>query len=1806
LEVSLTSTVLIKNDKTLRRYATIVERALASWETSPEEWADYIAFLSRLLKAIQAHGKELSALPYSSDVASKLAQCLNPALPSGVHQKALEVYAYIFATFGREFVSNHLHAFLPGISGVLSFASLSTRPGLYDLLETYVVQLKPVDLRPIMKSLVLSILPALEDETSEDFERAMTIMSRLETMLKPHQEDSNLSQESAGFFWQCIFLAVVTSPSRRQGALHYFIRRLPNFGEAKELRKENAISGTGLSFSAEAALTPESGLLIRSFVCGLSDPQPLIQRGFLDLLVTNLPLSSPVLQERVSKPDFDRLTTAAVSVLLRRDMSLNRRVWSWLLGPEPKDTGNATSSTEDRDPVMLSQGDDSQQFRHFAKFGQASVERCLLEMLELQDVRPAEKARPFRICLSLMDRWEIGGFLVPRLFLPAMRSIHAYSKTASREDSFEAIKSASLFFDGTESRLIWTELFTRIRDVTEGTQGSSDDLLFFRWVVQHFNVREEEMITLHIPLVCCYMLDCMKGPSGMISDRLLEISDCATLLMDIIPARAFVPLPNHAEASSDDSTPVMEMRILAKRFYANQNAAGEIALPSPMRLVATLLQTVFAGLNEHLLSQPEVFARIVQAAVSLLTKLPYGHALPISNLTRKLCSNIESLEDHVLQFSTISSTIIVLSAISVHLSETDPARHDLLLSGINLLRQLWPYLSPTNAKHHVEAVRLVWQLDDLVKPEEAVRAGLNGMMHKTSRGASLDDPGRMESIWRFTTLWLHTLPSHPIGGKSDNKGLSRRGSAMITSTVESWPRRQEILSGPLLLSLDALCDSPASTRSVARSLLANPSSMSVIFQILITKMTALLTEGTQSDTPHIETRQRALKQRSRELEYVLGHVLTVLTLDDEIMWQGLVEMDQSSIPSLNTVDVVTWLASRTLNLVGDHASSPATNEHAISVLRLLLRGPYLVKIRLQSLALDDLLLGKLRSSLALSEHALQTSLLDLTVMAMSLRHLQPDDPSMNITRSKIPSGSGSRKSSVMPREEQHVLQDNDLHRPPSQLLDTLREGLAAPSSRPQLDAWLDFLAASIPFFGDSLLTYLIPLVDTFCDQLRHSFENLTAMSDRASDSQAFSPDNTILKLLEGLNLLLAEAHERASEDDTEPQRKASEVSQSVLGAMASSAFKSQATAPPSRSAKANSRLTVILAFQDAIRMCVTIWLWSTSGQENESGDRYNAATTSYYTQRLRNKTRSMLEQLFAAEPLESLEVVMTLWSQGHNERQSSAVLSLLHVLTISRPKSVVPAILDALCSRTQANHMSPSHQSSLTSDLSATDVVAFFTSYLESVDDDATDEIWPDCTAFMRDVLSNPLPFRQILPALLWVTSILAEKLDNTNFGDQRKMRRELGDQFSRLLSATFAASPVSSYLESNGNSSSDARETGFASGRRSMDVVVILKHVVTKLESILDSVDRITTVINIISTSLISPAFHAKSFPSTITPDLLSLLARMTRKAPTAKSWRREVLDAFNNPHILDSSVALTEHYWLPVLQQWSQGDKERVNDLLSRLAPPSSAGIMFGVGAAAARLKADSETQFILRRLCLLLLASPTDSYAAHMQLVEEKLVELFQASTSSSPSSTIKAELFMLCRALILSTSAVNVAPLWPIINDQLQNALSCLATRDQRSPGFANLSLLQAGKLLDLLVALAPDEFQLYEWLYITDTTDAVYRPSGWSPTALADQLAEHLGLEASEDTLPTSPSAAQGVQSGQTRMPFGANVGYDNADIRAMAAEDFAKSIMRPFLSQLSINAYESTYGMERPLSELYGRSLLEDLLDSSTLVDYER
>ena len=169
------------------------------------------------------------------------------------------------------------------------------------MLEDHILKLDQDAIRPALKAIILSLLPGLEDDTSEDFERMVSALDKLrEAAGRPlHGSVDGEAEGSSSHFWQCFFLATITNASRRQGALAFLARRLPKFGVLKRhmLALDASTSTEGLSPEAESAISPEPGLLIRCFESGLSDPQLLIQRGVLDLLVSHLPLDSPVLQE---------------------------------------------------------------------------------------------------------------------------------------------------------------------------------------------------------------------------------------------------------------------------------------------------------------------------------------------------------------------------------------------------------------------------------------------------------------------------------------------------------------------------------------------------------------------------------------------------------------------------------------------------------------------------------------------------------------------------------------------------------------------------------------------------------------------------------------------------------------------------------------------------------------------------------------------------------------------------------------------------------------------------------------------------------------------------------------------------------------------------------------------------------------------------------------------------------------------------------------------------------------------------------------------------------------------------------------------------------------------------------------------------------------------------------------------------------------------------------------------------------------------------------------------------------------------
>lgn len=444
---------------------------------------------------------------------------------------------------------------------------------------------------------------------------------------------------------------------------------------------------------------------------------------------------------------------------------------------------------------------------------------------------------------------------------------------------------------------------------------------------------------------------------------------------------------------------------------------------------------------------------------------------------------------------------------------------------------------------------------------------------------------------------------------------------------------------------------------------------------------------------------------------------------------------------------------------------------------------------LSHLNLENVFLDRLWKSIGSADSYVQVLLLDVVYDTLKLRDAMPIDPPLTPSTDK-------RTGSIDPsRASRASLSMTDLrpafNPPPPQLLKCLQAALSSPSSRPVLDSWIPFLAECVPFYSTSIFQVLIPLVETLCKQIGSTFVNLrdtfhsgsSPMVDTSSPAvEVASPESTLIYLLNGLEQVLARGHDALLAEEAHAQLiKNPDQPQSLFGSI-SGVF--QSDGHYSRSATANDRLTVHLAFQDATRMCYKIWSWGL-GEEATQQDVSSLASFSHTSLRMRNRARRLLEHLFTAENLECLETVIDIWKNSVTPSSRSEVFNLLSALDASRPRHSIPALFNSIYSRTNPGALEPSRKSTMTIALEDADLVVFLVEYTRSLDDDAMDEIWQDCMVFLKDLLSNPFPHRQNLPGLLEFAAILGEKVDNTNFGEQRKMRRELGVSSPYLLRLT-------------------------------------------------------------------------------------------------------------------------------------------------------------------------------------------------------------------------------------------------------------------------------------------------------------------------------------------------------------------------------------------------------------------------------------
>ncbi|XP_061772402.1 protein dopey-1 isoform X2 [Nerophis ophidion] len=444
--------VELLGDSKYRNYVAAVDKALKSFEYS-SEWADLISALGKLNKVLQNNAK-YQVVPKKLTIGKRLAQCLHPALPSGVHRKALETYEIIFKIIGPKRLAKDLFLYSSGLFPLLTNAAMSVKPVLLGLYEIYYLPLGKT-LKPGLQGLLTGVLPGLE-EGSEYYDRTNTLLEKVASAV----------EHSA--FYSALWGSILTSPAVRLPGVTFVLLHL---NRKLSMEDQLYVIGSDIELMVEAVST------------SVQDSSVLVQRSTLDLILFCFPFH----MSQATRPDMIRILSAALHVVLRRDMSLNRRLYAWLLGPR---------STRQSNP-------EEHASHYFNTFSKDMLVQAMVGILQGKARGGEEESvlmhdlKPFRILISLLDKPELGPAILEDVLIEVFRTLHTQcrteldlqshgpftkdhthlsSKLRENKKTTELIKTANLLFNSFEPYYMWDYIARWFEECCRRTLNACTDI----------------------------------------------------------------------------------------------------------------------------------------------------------------------------------------------------------------------------------------------------------------------------------------------------------------------------------------------------------------------------------------------------------------------------------------------------------------------------------------------------------------------------------------------------------------------------------------------------------------------------------------------------------------------------------------------------------------------------------------------------------------------------------------------------------------------------------------------------------------------------------------------------------------------------------------------------------------------------------------------------------------------------------------------------------------------------------------------------------------------------------------------------------------------------------------------------------------------------------------------------------------------------------------------------------------------------------------------------------------------------------
>ncbi|KAG7662555.1 uncharacterized protein J8A68_003929 [[Candida] subhashii] len=1552
-----------------KKYYQQVERALASFD-SLDEWADYITFLTKLQKSLQftPNENELYYIPFPQDVSYKLSLCLSSTLPNGVHQKALSIYDFIFETLTADSLNDDIHIWLPGLLPLFSYSSISVKPLQIKIFKMAIAKLNQNSLRNISKPLTLSLLSGLDDENSEYFNDVLELLEIFKSLLN---DDSQ--------FWRTIFICIIGNPEKRIGALNWCTRRLPIFHGVR-------------SKEAESCLHPDPGLLLRAFTVSINSKvnDIIIVRRYFDLLTNNFPLN--ILDDiKISARDKELLLMWCCKVTLNKDMSLNRRLWNYLLGPEIDHTHQSPLQQELENPTKphLSRSE------YFAKY---ALDALFAGMLNLLELNPVEA---FKISTSLiMDRWEISNLVTPKLFSKFL------VKCYQCRNNHELMVSATGFFDGIESSYIWNDIINIICSTEE--DNSEIDMLGF--ILKEFNFNEEEMITQHAPLA----IVCMLASFKKISHKRVEILQS---LINLVPPRAYHDIKELSYSSIDVISKI-------KEFYKLRLENSPVEIPFTKEEVSFFVSDMLVDLYIEHITDINYSCRLADALYQIFTTIP-NHQIPQKLVQRVMKFPVPNFTSNRDEQEEEQEALLVIFGVArlFSLSSSVPLNQEAKLFKI-ILSNIWTSISSSNpANHQVESIRVLYELET------------NSSFHEIEGGILelfLALP-KLKRIVSLETLWTHSIAI------TDSDSLLQRPLEIVLDELDEN-------DGELNLGVSEFLDKVIKNGGGNRllKLLINPI---LSFGLLQGERKYLdIDDDLFQFSYYLKQLTKVIGFNNKTVREIFNNEFAVMDNNQKLLLIKGNDWNISTYKSLimNVIEKFLSLELSATILNDKTVLHQYWNSvtHVLKIIRLLVTGnePEFNQLfsRLIGNAAKFIEVRKCYTvEIIQSEfigcifHFLEISQ-DLR-LHLNLFELEEDKESILVNF--IASGIKHCETSVL------------------------------------LEKWISLLTKSIYLFGESIFQGLIDLNRALVNKLYSLFFQLSSL-EPFSSSQDLNASISIL--IHGLEDLLSISHSylltsKIAELNSPPQ------GDNFLNTVISGVF--QIESPATQTKEQNKLRSVLLAFQEASRVCYKIWYWADNKPKIPPGNKYYSKNSLIYVcHKLKFRARKLLETLMELERQEVIEVLIQLDSETleleKHDNTKLGSLKLLNILDGGRSQVSLPHLFDAIIFRNASTLLDASQVNKLglmNIHLSNRELVNFLIDFIDAIDNDTIIDIWSLTMNFLRTLIGNPVHFQSVLPSSLRIAQRLSIK--SSKMKDSRN-KKELGEVFLKLFNLIGSSK--------HGQEDSNRELNVGSNGSIADDIVDPIIEVIPSLEDILQDSDKISGSLSSLINNFISPQVKSKEL-SDVNERVLRLIECIGKQYPI-KAWTSLVSDVFMDNRFFNLRGNQTTQ-WDQILSIWIDNDKDKLGDLIAKIASSKATSTASNLFIWSETTEIESKIS-VLKRISYLVLLQPVDYFLIHFDTLCDKLT----ASLHTGCPDLIRFEILTLFRVISLRFSEMHLVSMWTIIVHELLSVLSIVS--DKSTKELAHLSnntlllILNACKLLDQLLIQSFDKFNLDEWLFVS--------------------------------------------------------------------------------------------------------------------------